>query len=745
MNESAKYKPLFIEKFARDTIGVREQHVLDKIQSAYDDWYFNRTRTAVSVNQDSQPDAVNICFSVRTGGTEINPKKAYISLNKDTGRVVMREQRIHNQHLMDMSDIEVATLTHADNFGYTEEGRNNGKYLHRSMNSPYQESFFKHLQDFTGSASWDSADDLARSIAIIAGDWDIENDRYKDYDETYNNYSNLRPHAYAVERDHIRKGFRELLLLLDQKALKVLYRARLPVPYLYGWLVGQTDFGDMPVVDFEACRRRQDAAHAFPMLMVEMAHSVPFSQAIDKEDAILENVRMYITKNCSDRDREDDFEMPKETLKWLYGKKAYLVDGTNCGVNPRIYNAVKDLRWMSALPREWRPRNHVEYQSYVSIYYQIGDHAKLTGRGRDELFRELVSALSKPKGLPQYEIPATDENGEIIEGAKPEIETFFEAATPIQKMVVKNAAGSKSRFELSGNDKDFLRRLGEQVVLPEIITRFTQAGISLNELLNAGDEWHDCDPTRYSLAGKLTQPTFEGMSVIKVMTSSKRWHNNAARLEDRTGFIEKAMEWEPLIEPLIAPNGVRIRALTSTEQLKQMGDKMSNCIGGYSFHCAVKSSHILVLDAGNGDWTTNLELRDNQNHRGRNVSQVQHELSGNQLNIPEEAIEAAKWIQDTINDGELSVDWDRIDKTRTEHKKDQLLIKIGFDPISLEARERSYEAWHGTMPDLMPETNRGDFLKRIGVHDRLDKIINNLKADKDQTLQAGLSRFSFRI
>lgn len=551
--------------------------------------------------------------------------------------------------------------------------------------------------------------------------------------------------VYAVERDHIRKGFRELLQLLDQKALKVLYRARLPVPYMYGWLVGQTDFGDMPVVCFEECRRRQDAAYAFPMLMVEMVHSVPFSQAIDKDDAIFENVRRYISKNCNDRDRDDVFEMPKEALKWLYGKKAYLVDGMDCGVNPRIYNAVKDLRWMSALPREWRPRNHVEYQSYVSIYYQIGDHAKLTGRGRDELFRELVSALSKPKGLPQYEIPASNENGEIIEGAKPEIRPMFEVATPIQKMVVKNTAGSKSRFELSGNDKDFLRRLGEQVVLPEIITRFTQAGISLNELLNAGDEWHDCDPTIYSLAGKLTQPTFNGMSVIKVITSSKRWHNNAARLEDRTGFIEKAMEWEPLIEPFIAPNGVRIRALTSTEELKQMGDKMNNCVGGYSFHCAVKSSHILVLESGDGSWTTNLELRDHHNHRERTVSEVQHELSGNERDIPKEAVEAAKWIQDAINKGELSADWDRIDKTRTEHKKDQLLIKIGFDPLSLEARERAYEAWHGTMPDLMPEPSRNDFLKRIGVSVRLDKLVADIKADKDQTLKSGLSRQVYKL
>lgn len=724
MNKQSKYNPDQMEDFARETLGLSDPVKIYQINEAYRQWYFDRERSLVHVNPDPKPDEVDLCFLVRIGGTDAKPYNVYASLNESTGVFVLRKQSVHNERLQSMTPIEVATLTQGSNFGYSEEGRNHGQYMHRGSNSMYSESAFSHLKDITYESGRSSGEDLIRSIARIAGHWDQERDYFQDHEAHYDLYDHIRKHALAVERDVIRKGFKEFLSHLDPNALKVLARSRMPNAFYYSWLVGRSDRGHGDkgeVVSPEAIRNRQEAAYAFPIFLSAMVYSGKFTDMIDAGGPLIETVQRFTSKEATEWG-EDEFKVPRETVKWFLGKKPYLVDGFHCSVNPRIYHIASDVEWISALPREWRPRGDQEYRSYDWLFSNMSDYATLTDRPKTELFRELVSALNKPGGLPKFEEKATNENGNETD-EKPTLKSMFEVARPIQAMIVANIGDDNSRFSLDSNEKDFLRRVGEQIIFPELYCRLANAGVSINKLFQDEKDWHDCDPLDYrSKAGQLSKPIFQGLSVIKVMTSSLRWHKHAARLEDRTGHIERDMTWHPIVEPTIAPNGIRISALSSTQQLRDMGHTMNNCVGGYSYHCAVKNSHVLTLSAEDGSWTTNLEIRDSGNGT-RSVSEVQHEMPANKKAVPVAATQAATWLIESINNGEIECNWETIDEIRAEHQKDAVLMKIGFDPLSLEARERAYKAWHGAMPDLFPQADRTIFLEELGISGAMDKIV----------------------
>ena len=715
--------PHFIKNFAQQTLGISDPDKVKAIQRLCAD-FCDTNFARVIVNPDSAFDEPDLMMVVGLGGYDNTPENVYGVVNNSDGRIILRRQKLHNDKLRGMSDLEIGTLVQSPNFVWSDDGRDQGGYLNRSANSLREENIFKHLKDIQSSASYHMSKRLVAEIAKIAEMWDEEYDTFSDFDADYEKFDPIRQAATPfVERD-IRSKFKELTTHLDPDIMQTLIRARLPVNFLYSWLAGKQESYDddrLPVASDEIKKRRLKAAWTFPVLICEMAYNDDLTEAIDRGGSLIDTVQKYA------RDRhfpsDDNITITRECIKWLRGKNQYLVDGTCGGINPNIYHILGHLEGLSVIPPEWRPRNAVEWDAYKILTLNLGKFARAIGRSRQDLFREVMTAFSRPNGLPIHTIfPRPDEQGNEAEGP-PRIKAMFESTRPIQDMVVKNYRN----IDMSSNINDFIQRMGSQIILPELYDRMIRHGVDIDTIFEKDRKWHDCKPGQDGLMGELSRCMLRDVGVIKLISSSYRWHRQAAHLENRTGYLDRDMKWHPLISPVIGPEGVKIRALSSTAELINMGNEMNNCVGGYTYNCAVGNSHILVLEAADGQWKTNMELKDYNSRDGRTVNIVQHEMSGNRKKVPYEAERAAEWLTQGINNGCITVNWDIIETNRREFEKDEMLLKIGFDPLSFEARERAYTAWHGTMPNLLREPDRMTYLCSIGADDLMDKIISDLK------------------
>ena len=455
--------PHFIKNFAQQTLGISDPDKVKAIQRLCAD-FCDTNFARVIVNPDSAFDEPDLMMVVGLGGYDNTPENVYGVVNNSDGRIILRRQKLHNDKLRGMSDLEIGTLVQSPNFVWSDDGRDQGGYLNRSANSLREENIFKHLKDIQSSASYHMSKRLVAEIAKIAEMWDEEYDTFSDFDADYEKFDPIRQAATPfVERD-IRSKFKELTTHLDPDIMQTLIRARLPVNFLYSWLAGKQESYDddrLPVASDEIKKRRLKAAWTFPVLICEMAYNDDLTEAIDRGGSLIDTVQKYA------RDRhfpsDDNITITRECIKWLRGKNQYLVDGTCGGINPNIYHILGHLEGLSVIPPEWRPRNAVEWDAYKILTLNLGKFARAIGRSRQDLFREVMTAFSRPNGLPIHTIfPRPDEQGNEAEGP-PRIKAMFESTRPIQDMVVKNYRN----IDMSSNINDFIQRMGIQIILPE--------------------------------------------------------------------------------------------------------------------------------------------------------------------------------------------------------------------------------------------------------------------------------------
>ena len=521
----------------------------------------------------------------------------------------------------------------------------------------------------------------------------------------------IKPLLCQAERQKIRAGLREFLGALDQDALRAMYKARTFKEEIYVWCVGKMHPNSARLRATPAmCNRRKAALLQAPLLVNQMTDTTEEAYHLTADiDAGLP-LWDALTRMMALPGMGGDPEKPvtREFVTWMKDKNRRLVDGYGQQAVGDSLNLHYDLAYWQAVPREWRPRTYEEARTLQSVFaVQLGGMHRLTGRKKTDLLVEYMSACRRPRGLPNGFLPAFTANGLPTNSREAMYETL--------KVSAKNDS-----LLIGARENDFLGDIGNKIVLAEIFRRAARSGYDANELLvHEPIKLFSIENNKFP--AQALRLVFKDLTAVKVISLSNRWHENLPQLRVRTSKLDTEAMWAPLFSRTINPDtGVVYECLTSTKALKAEAELLGHCVHGYTFQCAVGNSHVITVRAGDGSWATTLEVgefTDPEDRSKRKLVYLQHEGVNKvrDAKLPLDQQNAAMWIIDAINGGRLVADWGAVDAARAVHRKDAVLMRIGFDPMNDAAVDEAYAALHGTFRDVFKEPTREAFLKNRGI------------------------------
>lgn len=197
----------------------------------------------------------------------------------------------------------------------------------------------------------------------------------------------------------------------------------------------------------------------------------------------------------------------------------------------------------------------------------------------------------------------------------------------------------------------------------------------------------------------------KGVSVGAICELSSLWHEprRAAQLNKAKTFSDN--DWEPLFFPSFSyeyqRRTVTAVSLTASSELKKEGTDLSHCVGGYTYECLKRKSHIISLRDETGKSLSTLELRlrpgkgKEGNPRIINIKgNVEHHLKLKQHHgeknqtPPPLCKEIEGRLFEDMREGRIAIDLSRLEKNRKERKqilKEQKdIVLIGYDPTNKE-------------------------------------------------------------
>lgn len=193
----------------------------------------------------------------------------------------------------------------------------------------------------------------------------------------------------------------------------------------------------------------------------------------------------------------------------------------------------------------------------------------------------------------------------------------------------------------------------------------------------------------------LTTPLAPGSPAEQAFMRPSRidtsWHHDAVHIPAALLPLKNEREWAPLFkDAFIAPNGYRIRCLTSSEALQATGDALGHCVGtsDYDADCCTGHVHILAVSTPKGREISTIELK-TPDHSLDDMHIVQHKAREN-TPPPRAADEAADALLDALEENTLRVTpaWgETAASIRRSQDLHPYFRAIGYypDPVSIQA------------------------------------------------------------
>ncbi len=703
---SRKAEASVIETWAREEFGIQDEAVLACLRRAYEDWdRAHDHHVAVDDNQDeNRSNAVLNLFYRSHGWKDDIQTRLVFALNKTNALFTIREQPLYEESLCALSTLDLGSAIQTEDFGSQHMCR--GGYRHE----PSKKWLATELKNIGQNAG----EDLCERVAEILGI--DENHRYSKSPEG-TKLKKLREWAAHVDQTKARRAFFEFVRHLDQRALRLVavadYMYALPA---YEWLTGarheMKEFAGekrLPAASPEAIRNRQDTLSIWPGLIVFLSDYKGYfdglTAALDSGAPRVAVLSEFLGKRGNGcRGPNADKPVSIEFVRWLRGKTRKDFDGLVEEVNPVLPHIVSAFPVAEALPREWRPRDHKEWHGLYSIKRHLEALCQATGKPFDKIVNEFARLPRGGEGFP----------GHIL---KPSVSVQESFAVNRESIGLEGFGGGSNLLH-------FFKAAANPIVIPAILhrARQTDAGFP-NEL----EQWTNCNPAyRGLLSGRVSALVYNGFSLARLFNMAQRWHERAGRLQTRTCRLEGEYEWAPLIHPMTLPGGVKAKALISTRELQAEGERMGNCVGGYTHACAVRGHHIVSLESEDGSEHSLMEIEELPENL---INVIQH-VGFHNSDPPSWAAAATECLVSGINDRSIAANWDLVTEERTkraarraEEAQQQIEMLIGFDPYDLAACDNAYESWHHEMRGLYPHDTREQFLEERGIKAVLEKEI----------------------
>ncbi|QBS12155.1 PcfJ domain-containing protein [Legionella geestiana] len=208
----------------------------------------------------------------------------------------------------------------------------------------------------------------------------------------------------------------------------------------------------------------------------------------------------------------------------------------------------------------------------------------------------------------------------------------------------------------------------------------------------------------------------DNQCILQMQRLQERWHQNFALLE-----VRKPLAMDECWEPLIADcqiNGITVNVLTSSLALREHGEEMEHCVGGFNRFCLANSCNILRLMDANGTQTT-ASLAYSRKHP---VLVHQH-FGARNSPPPLKHARALEELVECINHKKIPLN---------QARRDALPVfapRVAY-PWALDddaAQEAVFAAWKGLklLPSVLDAPNHGAMLARSGIMERLHAFVSH--------------------
>jgi hypothetical protein len=190
-----------------------------------------------------------------------------------------------------------------------------------------------------------------------------------------------------------------------------------------------------------------------------------------------------------------------------------------------------------------------------------------------------------------------------------------------------------------------------------------------------------------------------------ILKASADWH----AIVGKHGFTEELQMWPALCESLIAPNGVQLIPLTSSAELVEEGKLMHHCVGGYASQCRSGKNHIFSIRDPESNRLSTLQLRQGN----CSVAIAQNLAFANRLPALE-AREAASWLVEQVNSGDLQIPWDSlVAKQKQLQRTTTASTILGFDPLNEELWNKAFSEFKGFCPGSLRAGSAQQFIQAL--------------------------------
>jgi hypothetical protein len=695
------FDPLYeaLEEWA-DERGVNDPSLREKLHGVLAAWLHEPRHEFISTDNPAMDEA-DACAIIRWGCESEYPRRWMFTWEKRTASVRVFKMADNHPKIAKLSPLQLAHKSVLENF--SNKFFRNGSFRDRYVDNLSQ----NHMDGEIINAAECCGKELLFRLATAIG---LDRDGYED--NLWNDREDYGGRIYELAKRHEKRKIRGVikcyLKALDQDALKAMRRARVRIAYLYEWLAGASDGDSLfeyrphKAVLPEAQKNRQKAVSSFPCLIHFMAGHPRLTKAIDCGDAPLATLAKYLDQGRGQPISENLIHI----VKHLRGKKTRDIDPEfTQGIyyqNAFYCHFESNLGFISSLPRDWWPSKPAHWQAYEHLWWCARDWSKLTGKTLAETVRDILRAAAN---MPELKLP-----------------TRKGLSMPEYLAAIGEFDTSKTISRDNGNLKDFFDLVAHQVCLPYVFQRAAELGHVWNPKISNDQQF---SPLKQHYPEEWLRMIFRGVSVEKILRANIKWHNNAARVQQRTSRLSELSdrEWGALIDSLKTPDGVTVCCLTTTDELRAEGDEMNHCVGGYSYQCFYQGLHVLSLKAGDGSWRTTLDLAID-NH---GVIYAPQHTGPHNRKINEQAQQAENWLVAEMNAKRLPINIAQInafreemERKRLENRCEEMLVKVGFDPFDAETSDNAYHTWRSTLWGIFPyKPSRVEYLHAIG----LDKFV----------------------
>ncbi|MBY3433221.1 hypothetical protein HFN89_03380 [Rhizobium laguerreae] len=209
------------------------------------------------------------------------------------------------------------------------------------------------------------------------------------------------------------------------------------------------------------------------------------------------------------------------------------------------------------------------------------------------------------------------------------------------------------------NARDTLESFVDMVVLPLIAHAQEADDVFLNASIRKGAAQWAWDML------------FEGRNLPDLLDVSRRFHQERPAMLEMSERYRNAQAksqikeggWPGLTGTVQAPNGLWLVPLCTTEELKQEGQRMHHCVGGYTSQAKACNSHIVSVRTihadGSSESHSTAEFRGIKQAIPDKLGEVQHQAHYNHTPA---AIyrDAMNWYVRQIESGRLKTNWELI-------------------------------------------------------------------------------------